>query len=287
MYHAKLEWESENGKGRERKSVTTGISIKGLTKKKDLAYAERVANNKLNAIVKEQEEILRKKQSAALRGTASAEGLLFSDFMQMWLATKNPGNMPKNKKGIRDNTYSGYETYVNSKIAPWFRERGIYLSDLTAEDINEYYDYELENVKATSVYKYHANISAALKYAAKKGFIQSSEFILANVEHPLADQFRGQFLQQAEAKEFLNAVRGDKLEFAVLLGLVYGLRREEIIGLRWQSIDFEADCIRIEHTVTIARINKKTVIIDSDLTKTNSSRRTLPLKPVLRAKLLL
>ena len=47
-----------------------------------------------------------------------------------------------------------------------------------------------------------------------------------------------------------------------------------------------ANTITIEHTVTVACIDGKNVIIADDTTKTQSSLRTLPLTPVLRAKLL-
>jgi len=56
--------------------------------------------------------------------------------------------------------------------------------------------------------------------------------------------------------------------------------------LRWESINFEADTITIEHTVTEALIDGKRVTIADNRTKSKSSYRTLPLVPAVRAKLL-
>lgn len=54
----------------------------------------------------------------------------------------------------------------------------------------------------------------------------------------------------------------------------------------WEAIDFEANTITIEHTVTMATIDGKRVVIEADTTKSKSSYRTLPLVPQFRAKLL-
>ena len=56
--------------------------------------------------------------------------------------------------------------------------------------------------------------------------------------------------------------------------------------MRWSSIDFEANSITIEHTITIARIDGKRIVVADDTTKSKSSFRTLPLVPAIRTKLL-
>ena len=56
--------------------------------------------------------------------------------------------------------------------------------------------------------------------------------------------------------------------------------------MKWEAIDFEANTITIEHTVTVATIDGKRVVVEADTTKSKSSYRTLPLVPQFRAKLL-
>ncbi len=58
------------------------------------------------------------------------------------------------------------------------------------------------------------------------------------------------------------------------------------MGLRWESIDFEANSITIEHTVTQALVDGKKILVADDTTKSKASFRTLPLVPGFRAKLL-
>lgn len=86
--------------------------------------------------------------------------------------------------------------------------------------------------------------------------------------------------------KLFEAVAGTKLELPVLLGAFYGLRRSEIVGLKWSAIDFEQNTITISHTVTSCNLDGKCVIVAKDTTKTKSSRRTLPLVPYFHEKLL-
>jgi len=76
------------------------------------------------------------------------------------------------------------------------------------------------------------------------------------------------------------------LELPVMFASFYGLRRSEIVGLKWSSINFENDTITITHTVTACTINGKLIEVEQETTKTKSSRRTLPLVPFFKEKLL-
>lgn len=58
----------------------------------------------------------------------------------------------------------------------------------------------------------------------------------------------------------------------------YGLRRSEVLGLQWDSIDFENKTITIKHTITITNTDGNNRKIEGkDRTKNKSSYRTLPL----------
>ena len=258
VYHMKLSWYTPNGK-RGRKSISTGLSLKGNKTR---------AENMLKEACKEQEEILAQK--------ASGPDMLFADFMEEWLGVI--------RSEVKLTTFGGYQMNVQKGIAPYFRKRGIILDELTADDINDFYRERLLHIKATSVHKYHANISKALKYAVEKGYITQS--VMDKVKRPKKERFVGKFLKQSEVVDLFEAVKGHTLELGVILGAFYGLRRAEIVGLRWEAIDFEANTITIEHTVTVACIDGKNVLVVADTTKSKASFRTLPLIPSFRGKLL-
>ena len=257
-YHMALSWMDKNGE-RVRKSISTGLPVKGNKKR---------AEEMLRAARKEQQE--------RISNMPDAGELLFADFMEQWLDVIKPD--------IKLTTFGGYQTNVQKTIAPYFREHGILLHELTASDVNEFYKVQLKRVTAMTVTKLHANISKALKYAVEKEWIPFS--IMSKVNRPKPERFVGKFLRQSEAVELFDTVKGHKLELAVILGAFYGLRRSEIIGLRWESIDFEANTITIEHTVTQTHIDGKLITIADDTTKSKASLRSLPLVPGFRAKLL-
>lgn len=75
----------------------------------------------------------------------------------------------------------------------------------------------------------------------------------------------------------MAAIRGEKIELAVILASFYGLRRSEVVGLKWSAIDLVNRTITIKHTVTSGTLDGKFIEIESDRTKNKASRRTLPL----------
>ena len=68
-------------------------------------------------------------------------------------------------------------------------------------------------------------------------------------------------------------------KFPDTMACIYGLRKEEVLGLKWDAIDFQYKQITIKHTVTEAIVNGKRMEIGSDTTKTKKSFRTLPFDP--------
>ena len=66
----------------------------------------------------------------------------------------------------------------------------------------------------------------------------------------------------------------------------YGLRRSEVLGIKWDAIDFEQNTITIRHTVTEAKKDGKRILVAKDSAKTKSSLRSLPLVTGFREKLL-
>lgn len=253
-YYIILNLTDSAGK-RKPKWISTGLTIKGNKKRAEQMLMEE-----------------RRKYANAKTG----DNVLFADFMEQWLEiVKSTVSIP---------TYSSYVNAVKSIIAPYFRKKKILLRDLQAHDIQMFYQEQLQRVKASSVIHYHANIHKALKYAVKNDMIPSNP--ADKVERPKQDKFYGNFYDRDELNKLFEAVAGTKLELPVLLGAFYGLRRSEIVGLKWSAIDFEQNTITISHTVTSCNLDGKCVIVAKDTTKTKSSRRTLPLVPYFHEKLL-
>lgn len=262
IYHMVLSYIDENGK-RATPTKSTGLSVKGNKKR---------AEAMLNDWRKSEEIALEKrKASGSLKKPDPSKEILFTQFMLEWL------EMMRNS--VEVTTFAAYSMGIKSKINPYFDKRfpALTLSQLTPKHIQDYYTWEMNvnNVSANTVIHRHANIRKALQYAFKTGLIDINP--ADRVERPKKVKYVGSTYNDKELEELFAATKGDLLELPIMLAAFYGLRRSEVLGLRWDAIDFDKKTITIRHTVTQTNLDGKSVIIEKDRTKTKSSYRTLPL----------
>lgn len=138
-----------------------------------------------------------------------------------------------------------------------------------------FYSEMLRKVKANMVIHYHAIIHSALKYAVKTDMLIQN--VADKVDRPRKNSFQPVFLSAEEMQKMIEALRGTKLELPVLVAAFYGLRRGEVVGLKWDAIDFERRTISVIRTVTTITLDGKHTEIEQQSARTKSSLRTLPL----------
>lgn len=198
--------------------------------------------------------------------------VLFNDFLMDWL------KMMKSRVAIT--TYANYEIVITRRIVPYFEPLHYTLQDLEQHPkyIQDFYQHELDRgVTANTVIHYHANIRKCLQYAFQIGMIRSNP--ADRVERPRKEKFKSEVYKAEELEQLFTAIQGDPAEFGVIMAAFYGLRRSEIVGLKWDAIDFENKTISIQHTVVSTKVDGVVTDIARDRTKTKSSCRTLPLIP--------
>lgn len=248
-----LSFKDEAGK-RKTKSISTGLPIKG-NKRRAEAMLMEMRKNFENGIV--------------TKDIAQKGDILFADFLLDWL------EMMRNSLEVT--TYASYAKAIKNRIAPYYSERQIKLKDLTPKDIQDYYQYGLniEKVSANTVIHRHANIRKALQYALRTGLIDYNP--ADRVERPRKEKYHATIYNDQELDTLFKIVKGKKIELAIILGAFYGLRRSEVVGLKWDAIDFERKTLTIKHTVTEVTLDGKVLVVDKERTKTKASHRTLPL----------
>ena len=109
---------------------------------------------------------------------------------------------------------------------------------------------------------------------------------MLKVDRPKKNSFRPNFYSKDEVQQLLEVSQDDPLHLCILITAYYGLRRSEVLGLKWDAIDFEANTMEVKRIVTQASIDGKKVLVQADRAKTKSSLRTLPLVPPIRDRLL-
>lgn len=255
LYYMVLSYKDKSGK-RISKWLPTGLPVKGNKKRaEDMLMAARAEFVAVEAAID--------------------RDMPFSSYLVQWMEIA--------RSTLKPNTAAGYASMIQNPIAPYFQQRGITLGGLQAVDIQMFYTSQLKRVSANTVIHYHAIIHRALKYAVKTDLIDVNP--ADKVERPRKDRFTASFYDGNEVNRLFQAARGTPLELPVMLAAFYGLRRSEVVGLKWDAIDFENKTIAIRHTVTACTEKGRRIEVAADTTKTASSRRTLPLVPAFQTKL--
>lgn len=265
FYYVVLSYKDEQNK-RKTKWIATGLPIKNNKKKAELILA------------KKREEYTNLLNSSIQRDGKTKIDILFADYMVNWLESI--------KDDVEATTYSSYVYIVKKKIYPYFKDNLIKLTDLESSHIQSFYNYAKKTygVSNNTILHYHANIRKALQIAVKNKLIKTN--VADDIEKPKRQQVINEFYNEKEVKKLLNIVKGLKIEFAVKMAVYYGLRRSEILGLRWDAIDFEEKTITIKHTVTEIKDNGQVKEVEKNRTKNKGSYRVLPLLPEIETYLL-
>ena len=248
-YYAVLNYRNAGGQ-RKTKWIALGLPEKGNKRKAEAELA------KLRAEFEPPKEV----------GDLSSD-MLFADYLLEWL------EIAKGRLAVA--TYSSYAAMINKPVGPYFRQRNLTLRELEARHLQMFYSEMLRKVKPNTVIHYHAIIHSALKYAVKTDMLVQN--VADKVDRPKKNSFQPVFLSAEEMQKMFEALRGTKLELPVLVAAFYGFRRGEVLGLKWDAIDFERGTISVIRTVTTITLDGKQTEIEQQSAKTKSSLRTLPL----------
>ena len=248
-YYAVLNYRNAGGQ-RKTKWISLGLPEKGNKRKAEAELA------RLRAEFEPPKEV----------GDLSSN-MLFADYLLEWL------EIAKGRLAVA--TYSSYAAMIKKPVGPYFRQRNLTLRELEARHLQMFYSEMIRKVKPNTVIHYHAIIHSALKYAVKTDMLVQN--VADKVDRPKKNSFQPVFLSAEEMQKMFEALRGTKLELPVLVAAFYGFRRGEVLGLKWDAIDFERGTISVIRTITTITLDGKQTEIEQQSAKTKSSLRTLPL----------
>lgn len=264
-YYVVLNYK-EAGTGKRRQPwFPTGLPVKGNKKKAEKMMME----------IRQNFQPPKPEFSSTSPGELSPD-MLFSDFLLSWLAVVKGTNALT--------TYSSYKRAVDAHIEPYFRQLGVTIAGLEPRQIQSYYLNRLQNVSGSSVRREHAVIHRSLEYAVMMDLIPYNPS--DKTQPPKNNDFSAHFYNADQLEKLFEVTKDHKMGLLFQIAAFYGMRRGEILGLKWEAIDFENDVIHIRHTVTQTNVDGKLTLIQVDRTKNRASRRTLPLVPVFKERLL-
>lgn len=191
------------------------------------------------------EMALRQAMTDADRGLFFDAGrLTLGDYLDKWL--------DNTRDTVRQRTWERYEQLVRVHIKPALGTRKI--KDLTRTLVKGLYSEKRGCVSPRTVQYIHVTLHGALRDAVSDGLIARNVAHGLKPSKPRKKEIHP--LNPDQAKTFLNAARGDRFEALYLLALHYGLRRGELLGLKWEDIDLDVGTLQVRRTMSETRTGR-------------------------------
>lgn len=149
------------------------------------------------------------------------------------------------------------------------------LTRLSPQHLQRLYATKLETLSPTTVNHVHAVLHKALSNAVRWGAVNRNVADL--VDPPRNRPFEIATLTAHEARTFLDAASGNRLEALFVLAVTTGMRQGELLGLRWRDVDFDACALQIRGSMQATPDGLR---IMEPKTRTSQRRVTLSREPV-------
>ena len=179
------------------------------------------------------------------------------------------------RSSVAERTHEFYAEAIEKHLTPGLGH--IALSKLQPLQIQAYYKVALLSgrrdgkggLSPQTVSHHHRVLFAALRQAVKWQLLARNP--CEAVEPPKIERKEMQALDMDRSQALLQAAEGSWLRLPILLAIAMGLRRGEILGLRWQDIDLAAGALKVRHSIGKGGVVRAP--------KTSHSRRAISLPP--------
>lgn len=205
------------------------------------------------------------------RGYVDPENMKMQEYLQNWL--------DKKKRTVSAGTYEHYESYMRKHIIPGIGN--IKVSKLASHHIESFME-ELdekisEGSKKPLSQRSKKHIFRIMSSALLKGKKQGiKEGIMEDIEAPRVERQEIEYWSSEEVECFMNALNSKNHAMPILLSLATGMRRGEVLGLRWSKVDFDNNTIAVTHQLKKDENGEWNL---SPQLKTKTSYRTIKMDP--------
>ena len=148
---------------------------------------------------------------------------------------------------------AGVSPYLLKKLKyrdPILKEKAVAIAQVMRVKPESVFEFErdMTPLMATSVQSYHRTLSSVLGRAVEQGYIPTNP--AANVKLPTAESNEPAYLDEPEARQLLELLSNEPIRWRAVItfDLLSGLRRGEILGLRWCDVDIDNCLLHIRQT---------------------------------------
>jgi integrase len=169
----------------------------------------------------------------------AVERQTLSQFLNRWLTDSV-------KSSVRPLTYEQYAQHLRLYINPAIGQ--LQLSKLTPQHVQAFINTKLkEGLSPRTVQITLFVLRRALEQAVKWDLVARNVAKLVDTPHAERPEIKPIVADQVQ--RFLQAVKGERLEAVFTVGLALGMRRGEVLGLRWEDIDFVGRTVSVKQAV--------------------------------------
>lgn len=173
---------------------------------------------------------------------------------------------------VREKTFSSYEQLIRVHLIPSLGR--LQLQQLTPQHVQSFLTHKTRQGLSNRTVRYlRGLLSNALGTALRWGLVQRNVATL--VDPPRAVKREVQPFTAEQARHFLTACQGHRMEAIFVVALLEGLRQGEILGLAWSAIDLEAGTLTVRQA--LQRVGGSLKLVEP---KTKKSKRTIAISPL-------
>ncbi len=271
LYYIVIRYYDSTGK---RKTLTRATDIKVRYNKKgeEIEKYRNLALSKLEALKNQYLSKIKKNDTKNIH--------LLSNYVDIYL---------ENKEDWSESTHLKVHSALKNRILPNFE--GKTFEEITTLDIKKFHSNLLKSgVSKNTVKHYHTYLRNLFHEAMVDEIIDKN--VVSFVKIPKIDPIDKIVFNSVQIEKILNSCKNTKMEIPVILGLRYGLRLSEVLGLKWTDIDLDTGLMKIRNTVIKGGVYnkerqiKEKLIVRNNKTKTYSSKRILFLEKNLKQLLI-
>lgn len=228
-YQSGVSWQLiiENGVDSKGERIRIYKSVKGTKKE-----AQKIMTKMINEL----------NNGSYIEESKMTVGEFLNDWMEVYIIPN-----------LSPTTIVGYKANVYGHIVPHLGH--IKIQKLNGNDIQAFYNKLSKEdnprtkkpLSGRTIEHIHANLSSALKQATRLGITEKNPADVVTL--PKVKNYKAVVYDEEGVKELLRHIKGTDIELPVVLGAGLGLRRGEVLGLKWSSIDFASKKMNIESSL--------------------------------------
>ena len=200
-----------------QKWVSTGLPVQGN---------QRRAKQLLDAKLVELQADYDRRSRQAGWAVAEVGEVPFDEVVRRWMTRK--------RSEVAPSTFEGYE-HITARLLPYFRKLDLTMNEVSPTALESYCAFLLDAGLSANTVQHHLTLIRSVF----NDEIRNGAPILNPVKcvkAPRVETFQGETLSVEQIGQLFRLFEGDPIEDIVRLGVIYGLRRSEILGLRLSLI---------------------------------------------------